>query len=384
MDGLRGLAALVVVAHHALLTQPSLYAANARGGAAAWWLTYTPLHLVWAGREAVFLFFVLSGFVLTLPFLRDGVPGQWVAYFPRRFVRLCVPLAAAVLVSAAIAWLVPRVVTDGASGWLNQHAGPASIVDTLTLARAMPLNSALWSLRWEIAFSCLLPLFLSVALMGRRYWPWLLVGALAVPAVPGLGAAATYLPMFAVGVCLAVGADRLLAAARWMPRAAWWALGVGALLLLNARWIAPATAGTAVRSVVTATAVLGAALLVLLFVAWPAARRLGEHPVVGWLGAVSFSLYLVHEPVVVSVAVLLGGRANAGYTLLISLPASLLLGWAFHRLVERPAHRWSRRIGQPPAPGRVGQHAAGQRVAARYNSTSSGASAASISSAARR
>ncbi|MFC7480349.1 acyltransferase family protein [Luedemannella flava] len=187
LDGLRGLAALVVVAHHALLTQPSLYAANARGGAAAWWLTYTPLHLVWAGREAVFLFFVLSGFVLTLPFLRDGVPGQWVAYFPRRFVRLCVPLAAAVLVSAAIAWLVPRVVTDGASGWLNQHAGPASIVDTLTLARAMPLNSALWSLRWEIAFSCLLPLFLSVALMGRRYWPWLLVGALAVPAVPGSG-----------------------------------------------------------------------------------------------------------------------------------------------------------------------------------------------------
>ncbi|GAA1760185.1 acyltransferase [Luedemannella helvata] len=373
LDGLRGLAAVVVVVHHALLTQPVLDAANAGRGSApdgvAGWLTYSPLHLLWAGREAVYVFFVLSGFVLALPFLRDGVPNQWVGYFPRRFVRLYVPLAVAVLLSAAIAWAVPRTVTDGASRWLNRHAGPASILDALTLDSVMALNSALWSLRWEIAFSCLLPMFLAGGLIGRRYWLLKLLTAVAVTALPGLGPAALYLPMFAVGVCLAVGREHLFAAARRVPRGAWWALLAAALLLLNARWTAPSIAhADALAGVVTAAAVLGSAMLVTLFVAWPAARRLGEHPVVGWLGAVSFSLYLVHEPVVVSAALLLGGRANAGYTLLVSLPASLALAWLFHRLVERPSHRLSRRVGREPA----------------YSSATTGPSAASISSAARR
>ncbi len=74
LDGLRGLAAIVVVLHHSLLTSPSLALAYFGGpkapvGSPSWLLTYTPLHLVWAGPEAVLVFFVLSGFVLTLPVL---------------------------------------------------------------------------------------------------------------------------------------------------------------------------------------------------------------------------------------------------------------------------------------------------------------------------
>ena len=74
LDGLRGLAAFVVVVHHAFLVSPGLadsYQGQRAQLTGGWWLTHTPLHLVWDGPAAVIVFFVLSGFVLTLPFLRE-------------------------------------------------------------------------------------------------------------------------------------------------------------------------------------------------------------------------------------------------------------------------------------------------------------------------
>lgn len=351
LDGLRGLAALVVVVHHVLLTQPSLSDAQfARAGerdGLAWWLSYSPLHLVWAGREAVFVFFVLSGFVLTLPFLRRGTPTQWVDYFPRRVVRLYVPLIAAIAVSAAIVALIPRMSVDGASLWLNRRAGEVSVLGALSLSNTGHLNSALWSLRWELIFSFLLPMFIVFGLIWRRLWLLKLLGAVLAIAVLRSADTMLYLPMFAVGVFLATGREQLMAVANRVPRPVWWALLAAALLLLNAHWTTPAVShGLVPTHVTTAVALLGAALLVALFVTWPAARRLGERRAIHWLGTISFSLYLVHEPIAVSVAVLLGGHANAGWTLLIVLPVSLIVAWAFYRLVERPAYHLARRVGR--------------------------------------
>lgn len=95
LDGLRGLAASVVVLHHCFLVSPQLaQALDSRGTGLiepwVWWSTFTPVHLLWAGREAVYIFFILSGFVLTLPLLRAGRP-SWRAYYPRRLVRIYFP-----------------------------------------------------------------------------------------------------------------------------------------------------------------------------------------------------------------------------------------------------------------------------------------------------
>ena len=69
LDGLRGVAALIVVVHHSMLVSPNLAAAYYGGeveGLAANIVTYSPLHLLWGGKEAVVVFFVLSGLVLVL------------------------------------------------------------------------------------------------------------------------------------------------------------------------------------------------------------------------------------------------------------------------------------------------------------------------------
>lgn len=111
LDGLRGLAALIVLFYHISLTYPSLavpYYAQPVEGPLAFALTYTPLHLLRDGRMAVYIFFVLSGLVLALPVLARGRAYPWLAYYPQRLIRLYLPVWAAVALGVALIALVPR------------------------------------------------------------------------------------------------------------------------------------------------------------------------------------------------------------------------------------------------------------------------------------
>lgn len=83
LDGLRGLGALMVFLYHVdIMVKPF-----GAGGPS-----------LFPGTASVMVFFILSGIVLSLvPFKRMGSGGyDWLGYYPRRVVRLCVPLFAAI------------------------------------------------------------------------------------------------------------------------------------------------------------------------------------------------------------------------------------------------------------------------------------------------
>lgn len=244
LDGLRGVVAVVVVVHHLLLVLPAVSdlvdvdgtgAVDASAWSAQWWLTRTPLRLVWAGSEAVLLFFVLSGLVLTLPVLRGWSRRDWFAYYPRRLVRLYLPVWASVVLALGPALLVTR--DEGAeSGWLAIHRPPslrALFFDTTLLFGTSNLNSPLWSLRWEIWFSLLLPVAVGLALLLRaaRWWPVAVVGLAAASAaaqLPAVGAALpgggllqgllVHMPVFGIGIVLACALPRVRALAARIDR----------------------------------------------------------------------------------------------------------------------------------------------------------------------
>jgi peptidoglycan/LPS O-acetylase OafA/YrhL len=358
LDGLRGLAALVVVLHHCLLTDPRLAApyADLRGPrfpGVDWWLTDTPLHLIWAGPEAVIVFFVLSGFVLVRPLMSRRF--AWRAYYPSRLVRLYLPAWGALMLAVGFALAVPRTVSLRASWWLNFHDTPLGLRPVLHAALLIHggtwLVSPLWSLKWEVIFSLALPLVAFAVRYGALLWLQV-VGLLAMI---GLGAfngnqPATYLPMFVLGALLARHEAAAAARLASLSRRGAWPLALGAVLLVTLPWTLEDANSPWLLPLQTA----GAVLIVALFAFLPAPQRFGNVAAVQWLGKRSFSLYLVHEPLVVSVALLLGPRSSPAEVVAISLPLALVLSELFFRCLEAPTHRAARAIARAgrrrPAP----------------------------------
>ncbi len=355
---------MVVLLHHCLLVSPQVVGAIESGGVApmdtwVWWATFTPLHLIWAGKEAVYVFFILSGFVLTIPFTGDARPSWW-AYFPKRLVRIYLPVWASLIFALLMAWTFPRVASPKFSSWVNLHDEvPNVLVDAFLLRGAGSLNSPLWSLQWEMLFSLLLPLYVVAAVRMRRAW---LVGLAGLFLIIALGnivyiAIPVYLPMFGVGVLMAARRDVLERWGRKLGPAGWASLLVASMVLLCSQWLFPRI------PVVIAMAAIGGSLLIFVFISWSPTITIGNSSLVHWFGIRSFSLYLVHEPIVVSVAYFLHAT-NPFYLALIAIPLSLLAAETFFRLVERPSH-WL-------------AGAAGRVVTDRVRSTDAGATAQTL------
>lgn len=361
LDGLRGLAALVVVVHHSLLTWPSVaaqYQAPNRN-LASWWLTFTPLHLVWAGTQAVIVFFILSGIVLTRPYLGRRPGRRWGGYYARRLLRLYVPVTASLGLAGVVVWSFPRHAGPGVSWWFADHAVHVTPLllahDALLLDGVSWVNDVLWSLRYEVAFSLLLPL----VVVAIRRWPttlWLnLPFALALVAVGQLSGNVfgQWMPYFAVGVALAAGWEELQALGARIENSRlraviWTALCMVAALALLSDWWVRLVPRASVRdgAVAMSLVAFGAALLCFLAVTCPFVRSICSGRFLQWAGGISFSLYLVHEPIVVSVSSL-AGPSKAGVATTLMLGGAIAIGVAtvFHRLVERPSQRWARAAG---------------------------------------
>lgn len=208
LDGLRGLAALTVVLGHTRL----VVLENTASPLALSWPIRLPLDFIAImGNHAAWLFFVLSGFVLSRMFLENRVP-DYGRYILGRLARLYLPVWGALVIVFVAMLAVPRTVT-GLGAWVTGHPAEATVSDFvkdmfLLLGTSGNL-SPLWSLQWEVLFSLLLIVY--VTLLQK-----VPVGALftAFIALAFLGAFVgntilIYMPMFGLGVCLALSWDRI-------------------------------------------------------------------------------------------------------------------------------------------------------------------------------
>jgi peptidoglycan/LPS O-acetylase OafA/YrhL len=342
----------VLLYHHSLVARPTL---EQQPG--VWeWLTQSPAKILTAGTEAVLVFFVLSGLVVALPALKGSL--DWLAYYPSRLVRLYLPVVASLVLAAVFLALVPHSDAQATPGsWLmerNADSAPLSLLlsEATLLPATYTLNNVLWSLRWEVLFSLLLPVFVVVArAVASRMW----LAVLASTALMVLGRvldvdALVYLPTFFLGTLLAANLDRLQSWGEYVNarRTGWVWLGLAVtsagVLLLG--WLARpfVPAGSTGSAVLWGLAGLGAAGLIVVALLSPLARRTLESPVPRWLGRMSFSLYLVHIPVLAAAAFLIGDD-RWWLVSAVALPASFAIAVLFHVAVERPAHVLARRVG---------------------------------------
>ncbi len=307
-------------------------------------LLRTPLAVLFQGGTAVFVFFILSGIVLTLPYIeRSPRALDWFVYYPKRLIRLYLPVFGSVLLTALLIFAVPRTFDARTTWWVNGHPETLTTkdlyLDATQLFGCTCANSVLWTLHWEIVFSLLLPLYIYVARLFHRFW---LFGVFCMVAASWAGEwlgieQLRFLPMFGIGVFVALGLRKV---ERWSRRARGklgTVFAVSSVTIFAVVWAWPEVPGETPLILIACTAT------VLAFSISPGLNRLSQWPVVAWLASRSFSLYLVHEPILIAAITLTGEPMLAT---VIAWPIALLITEGFFRVVEEPSRKLAGTTGQ--------------------------------------
>jgi len=359
LDSLRGLAALIVAGQHILLSFPDRQ--NAVFNAVR-------LLFILGGQFAVILFFVLSGFVLTLPY----VTGKALPYGPflaRRFFRLYLPFAFAVITSEWLSGALGGASTPLVSEWLLHHwRAPLtlSVVASHLLMtgihdEAIRLDGPIWSLIVEMRVSIIFPLLAMVALRFRWFGvaaAFLLTLACAkertalgetsaLTADSPFGAllfTAYYLLMFVFGAALATQMSRIRAQVRNATPALHLAVSGGLTTVFLA--LTYLTQPYLYRTVKDIFSGVFAGYIIICVVSFPRLQRaLSLRPML-WLGDISYSFYLIHMPVLMSLIYLLYPFIPLGWIICLAMPLMLIAGHLMYLLVERPSLKLGRALSQ--------------------------------------
>lgn len=318
LEAIRGVASWVVVFWH--FTSGFLPLVLGARVAPPWGgLAGTPLFFLFNGTGAVYLFFVLSGYVLTLKYFVRPDPAALIVGMVKRWPRLAGPVLVTVLAAMALYALDGYRNQEAAhltgSLWLLQDARvpvgdgfepswPGAVIDALYRTFFGPgslYNTNLWTMRLELLGSYL-AWFMAIALaaLPRSGMAFLMIP----PVVLGVMSLSAPLAPFAAGVGLAY------AHARGVFRAnrRWAGMGMiaAALLLLSLHgaqgWLAPLRDYDLPWYRIRPLAYTVGSLLLIHAVLHDASlRRRGDGLLGRWLGRLSFPVYLVHTLVLSTV-----------------------------------------------------------------------------------
>lgn len=356
LDSVRGVAALIVVFYHAILTMPGSFedrlALRAHGFEERFaWLYLTPLRILVAGPAAVYLFFVLSGFVLTLS-VSGGGRETYATFMLKRIVRIWLPFAVAILISAILAELFSDQPLIGSSEWMYQTwAYPVNLTivfkHLVMLGTEISLDNPMWSLVHEMRVSFIFPL-LVVAAVKRPILLFIVVAtAFAFSVVLQINhslhsvilsyvTTACYLPLFVFGIVLALHQSVIFRYFEGLGARVRIALWLFVLIGLGYSPVVTSAVDRFNDSILLLINGLAATAAITLAVTGNKVRHFLEKQPLLWLGKVSYSLYLIH---VIIFAVLL--RILAGLPFYILLPLCICVALAvasiFQRYVEQPA-----------------------------------------------
>lgn len=317
LDALRGIAAVAVLAYH-YTTRYSEQIGHVGG---------MPLDLL-AGKYGVQLFFLISGFVIFMTLERTRTAMDFVV---SRFSRLFPGYWAA---AALTAWVIYTV------GLPQQRLPLHDLILNFTMVQeilgAEHLDGSYWTLQIELFFYAQMLLWFVLGQLKRIHW--IIGGWLVLAAIEGLcekhGWHFSYvvrellilrfIPFFAMGI--------LFYRMRTHP----------AELRLNIVMIGLCLLAIAVgeRPVFLLVGVICCAIFCVFTLGW---LRFLNTPVFAWLGALSYSLYLIHQSIGFVVIYRLE-RLGVPSLLacLVAMAVAFALAMALTRWVEKPAMRWIR------------------------------------------
>lgn len=354
LDGLRGLAVMMVFLSHT--SNIGIYL-----------IPFADFSGI--GKGGVFLFFVLSSFLLTLPFVRKGKEALNMEflkrYFFRRFIRIYPFYSLYLLAGLVTTFTLWKIFNLSQPVGIPFTLSFRDFIEHLLLLQGKGLT---WSILVEFRYYFVLPILaltfsvllknrlmpsiaLTVVLIGlcQRIWP----ASEAITNDPRLG---PYLPIFFIGSLAAVIFHRWQESGLAQNKKLGLAieilgfLGLGAIVLLTPSVVALLT-GQAVEfnfyhRQFLLLAVLWSIVLLSCAVSTGILKRVFQFPFLRYLGFISFSIYLLHLQVILRMESLGIEFPLKGWVMLALTIGISHLTWTF---IEKPASKLKLRKKAQPA-----------------------------------
>lgn len=371
LETLRGIGAIFVVFRHcADPFFPALLYVNAQPGNEGWFYEHfvRPLKYVWLdGGFAVAIFFIMSGYVLSLGFIRKKNPEVLASATIRRYLRLMLPVLAAALFS----WALHRTgfihyteaVNALGSGAFSDPGRWYGFPPSFKFAVREGLwgaffehdtfhtyNNAFWTMHHELIGSFFVFAFLAIFGLLRHRWILYCITGYVFLCLDQL------FPLhFLIGMGLCDLTQSLIQRGK-LPHLGFWATWPALVIALamggwqyagNISFRGHALYRPVVDDMIAAT------IMVSIFLCSQTARGLCENWFCRKLGELSFGLYLVHYPILCSVGAMVAvATKNAGYSVgasgaaatAVSLALSFVGAWVFAKTVDRWAIDWGKTL----------------------------------------
>lgn len=360
LDSLRGIAAFSVLMCHLMSVLPQFgdYGPESFGDKL---LIKTPLHLYWAGHEAVMLFFLLSGFVLALPYLnKKELPYQ--SFLLKRICRLYIPYFVAILIAVLMhhIFYAANGISE-ASNWYNKqwdsHFGWSLFLKHLLFVDQFDINAydpPIWSLVHEMRISIIFPFLM--LLVTKFNWKKVMLVSLIISYLaikvsikyqyPMIDYFVTihYATIFIVGASIAKYRNRLIVLFKQFSISMKIVLGILSVCLITYTYfpVFPSLHNKYINEWLT---VIGAAYVLISALSYPYFSKFLRLRPIAFMGKISFSFYLYHMIIVFIMINTFYGRMPIillwGSILIISLVVSTFS----YYLVEKPSMKLGRKLG---------------------------------------
>lgn len=364
VEGTRGVAAFMVILSHLSLTFfPYLHAFSGApdpAHAVQYAIHHSPFCFFFSGTAAVYVFFVLSGYILSHVALKKA-PHEMVGVFLKRYPRLMMPAVASCLLAyAAYAlvasdtarltdWIASQPVSDPTLG----GALYSGAIDSFVFGQSS-YNAVLWTMQLELIGSFVifaLCLFKNnKAAVAANAAAFALIAVMAYLRLYN-AAFALSLTAFLVGNLLQKAGRASLPGAVSLPLLLLGLYFAGAHQNSDAYALISAVLGDQVDPVCN---FMAGVLIVCAVILGPGLRDFFSARLFVAMGRLSFSVYLVHLPMVYTLGVFTFNQAAAFMTYdlaalsacVVAIAASYLLATCFHAYVDLPATTLSNRLAR--------------------------------------
>ncbi|CAG7632626.1 acyltransferase family protein [Paenibacillus allorhizosphaerae] len=367
LDSLRGLAAMSVLIGHCLIMLPYLTSKQYTTEMWVWnIIKFTPISAIWAGHEAVILFFILSGFVLSIPY-NNGKELPYPTYLVRRICRIYIPYLFVIFLAILSRTYISSSQISIFSDWYNSlwrsDITIQTIIDHIIFLGKYDtnaLNTVIWSLVEELRISIIFPFIMllvirfnwkinigigltsSLISYAAYYIKWHSSNTALIKAV-GYASTLEWLPMFIIGAVLAKNSNSICMLYKRLSRSTRIVMLLcGLMLYTYSHWM-PFGGKLLHITIVEDWIILAGASIFIIFALFSGSvsRFLMFKPI-HFIGKISYSIYLSHMIILLVMVNLLYGLIPLALIWLLTIILTIVISALMYFYIELPSIKLGR------------------------------------------